>query len=75
MLYMGNSGICQGGGTDLHPFFSSPVDNGKVWTQLEAPPGLSQGPVSMGFDADHQVLYGSLCGDGVWRVVAPIPAL
>jgi hypothetical protein len=54
--------------TDLYlPFWTSPESDGQHWAQLESPM-LSNGG-ELFYDSDHELLYSSNGGEGLWRVV------
>jgi hypothetical protein len=53
---------------DLYlPFWSASEADGTTWTQMDTPV-LSNGG-ALAYDPDHQLLYSSNLGAGVWRVV------
>ncbi|HEX2584318.1 MAG TPA: hypothetical protein VHL14_04245 [Steroidobacteraceae bacterium] len=71
-LYAWDDGSNLGGigGPHLHV---APRNPGTNWTQMSAPPEMSNGPQKMAvtFDGTHYILVGGALNAGVWRYVEP----
>jgi photosystem II stability/assembly factor-like uncharacterized protein len=61
-------GVCFHWGTNMDVYNSAPDPSGTPWSPYPMGQPFTQGAVDMVYDADHHLLYGSMCQDGLWRL-------